>query len=240
MIQERWKTAVAYRSCGGAVDHYIVAEELWHKTNSGQESTLNRVISTCLQSARWTSERGSCPAGTPSDERLLWRKSCDPSGWGSRRPWSLLWTCSKTAAQGVKQIPRQQLWCYLRKRARVCAKVTHVTITQRDAQRGGGDQYISTLRHPGETGDHKSERLKLGNEINSREETGRLGLPCPKTFPPPFYWCFPLESDWHFCWESVLEYYAIPRTLERSLCKDCFWTRQELKESRCQAPELGW
>lgn len=83
---------------GGAVDLIIGAEKTWTKTNNEQESIS--VISMCLQSARSTSERGSCPAGTPSDERPRWPTSCDPSGWGSRRPWSLLWTCMRAAGQG--------------------------------------------------------------------------------------------------------------------------------------------
>lgn len=69
---------------GGAVDLIIGAKEL------GQKLIMNgrviAVISMCLQSARSTSERGSCPAGTPSDERPRWLMSCGPSDWGSHKP----------------------------------------------------------------------------------------------------------------------------------------------------------
>lgn len=57
----------------------------------------------CLQPVRWKSERGSCPAGTPSDERPRQLASCDLSGWGWHRPWSLLWTCKRAAGKGVEQ-----------------------------------------------------------------------------------------------------------------------------------------
>lgn len=70
-------------------------------TISEQQGTIYAVISTCLQSARWKSERGSCPAGTLSDGRPQWPRSCDRSGSGSRRPWSLLRTSSGQSVELV-------------------------------------------------------------------------------------------------------------------------------------------
>lgn len=82
------------------LDHFNGADKLGHDL---VVSSRCKIISKCLLSVRLTSERGSCPAGTPSGGRRRWLTSCDPSGWGSRRPWWLLRTCSRRAGQGLKQ-----------------------------------------------------------------------------------------------------------------------------------------
>lgn len=148
----------------------------------------------CLRPVRSMSERGSCPAGTPSDEHPQRLASCDLSGWGSRRPWSLLWTCNREAGKSVAQACS----CYLELNKKIKLKklwvetwysATHTPTTNRETK-GKWQKFYSKVQqwHRGKHNPPLREYRKM--EIICRWGTGEWDCLVRKHFLLPSF--FPL------------------------------------------------